>query len=159
MQAIWLAARRPPRRVFSFHPSVRTLATNGSRPTTSSPEQPSTSGSINRLDTSNLPSLDVSSSLENDVNRKPDTGRTGARSSKDSLSSIERRRRYMSRMSMVLVALGLGFYTFSLGSEWTEQELKEKRMVKPFYNENFSSLNHVLLAHLDSRECSFNEMG
>ena len=59
----------------------------------------------------------------------PPSERTGARSAKDSPSSIERKTRLMSRLMVGVAALGLGMYAASLGGEWTEAELKEKKMV------------------------------
>ncbi|KII95425.1 hypothetical protein PLICRDRAFT_25908 [Plicaturopsis crispa FD-325 SS-3] len=57
-----------------------------------------------------------------------DGGRTGARSSKDSLSSIERRRRYMGRVALGVFALGLGAQTVYMGRDWEEDELKERKL-------------------------------
>ncbi|KAI0000993.1 HAD-like domain-containing protein [Russula vinacea] len=53
--------------------------------------------------------------------------RTGAKSSKDSLSSIERRRRQLGRVSFGLFALGLLSGCVYLGREWTEDELVSRR--------------------------------
>ncbi|TFK50915.1 HAD-like protein [Heliocybe sulcata] len=58
----------------------------------------------------------------------PRRERTGARSSKDSLSSIERRRRMMGRVSLAilfLAAIAEGLY---MGRPWEGDELKEKKM-------------------------------
>src|SRR5712671_1201424 len=56
--------------------------------------------------------------------------RTGAKSSKDSLSSIERRRRQLGRVSFGLFALGLLGGGVYLGREWTEDELVSRRAVR-----------------------------
>jgi hypothetical protein len=56
--------------------------------------------------------------------------RTGAKSSKDSLSSIERRRRQLGRVSFGLFALGLLSGCVYLGREWTEDELVSRRSVR-----------------------------
>ena len=56
--------------------------------------------------------------------------RTGARSSKDSLSTNERKRRFMSRVSLALLALAFGASTVYMGREWEEDELKAKKMVR-----------------------------
>jgi import inner membrane translocase subunit TIM50 len=74
--------------------------------------------------TSLLPSLDFSPP-------EPDhkTQRTGAKSSKDSLSTTERRRKVWGRASLALLALGLGLNTAYMGREWTEEELKSKKLV------------------------------
>ena len=56
--------------------------------------------------------------------------RTGAKSSKDSLSSIERRRRQLGRVSFGLFALGLVGGGIYLGRQWTEDELVTRRSVR-----------------------------
>jgi import inner membrane translocase subunit TIM50 len=56
--------------------------------------------------------------------------RTGAKSSKDSLSSIERRRRQLGRVSFGLFALGLVGGCVYLGREWTEDELVSRTSVR-----------------------------
>jgi import inner membrane translocase subunit TIM50 len=56
--------------------------------------------------------------------------RTGAKSSKDSLSSIERRRRQLGRVSFGLFALGLVGGCVYLGREWTEDELVLRKSVR-----------------------------
>jgi len=56
--------------------------------------------------------------------------RTGAKSSKDSLSSIERRRRQFGRVSFGLFALGLVGGGIYLGRQWTEDELVSSRSVR-----------------------------
>jgi import inner membrane translocase subunit TIM50 len=50
------------------------------------------------------------------------TGRTGAKSSKNSLSSFERRRRAMGRFALGAFGIGLAFGIFYLGREWEEEE-------------------------------------
>jgi mitochondrial import inner membrane translocase subunit TIM50 len=57
-------------------------------------------------------------------------GRTGAKSSKDSLSSIERRRRQLGRVSFGLFALGLVGGCVYLGREWSEDELVSRKSVR-----------------------------
>lgn len=56
--------------------------------------------------------------------------RTGARSSKDSLSTGERKRRFMSRVSLALMLAGLGTYAVYMGRDWEEDELRAKKMVR-----------------------------
>lgn len=73
---------------------------------------------------SSLPSLDFLPSEKEEPQE-----RTGARSSRDSLSSIERQRRFMGRVTAVGVLLGAGAYTWYLGREWEEDELKAKKLV------------------------------
>jgi import inner membrane translocase subunit TIM50 len=55
--------------------------------------------------------------------------RTGAKSSKNSLSSIERRRRYVGRIALGVLALAFGVQVAIMGREWEEGELKAKKMV------------------------------
>jgi len=97
-------------------PSASSSSTPANEPTPPAEATPTPAG---------LPTLDFSPS---DEPPQGDGGRTGARSSKDSLSSIEQRRRYLGQVSLAMLALGLGMYTVSLGGEWTPEELKEKRM-------------------------------
>ncbi|THH20494.1 hypothetical protein EW146_g886 [Bondarzewia mesenterica] len=56
------------------------------------------------------------------------TERTGARSSKDSLSSIERKRRVMARFGVGMFAVTLVAGGIWLGRDWEEGELKERRL-------------------------------
>lgn len=58
--------------------------------------------------------------------------RTGARSSKGSLSQIEERKRMLARISMALFVAGLGVGGFYLGREWEADELKELKLVRVF---------------------------
>jgi len=55
---------------------------------------------------------------------------TGAKSSKGSLSSSERKRRVMGRVSLALLALAVAGQTVYLGREWEEDELKAKKLVR-----------------------------
>ncbi|KAH9927763.1 HAD-like domain-containing protein [Fomitopsis serialis] len=74
---------------------------------------------------SSVPSLDFSPLVEEDEGPRE---RTGARSSKNSLSSIERRRRMLARGAFAVFLVGAGVQTWLMGREWEEWELKEKRM-------------------------------
>ncbi|KAJ7050490.1 HAD-like domain-containing protein [Mycena amicta] len=67
---------------------------------------------------SNLPSLDFS----------PQSEQTGAKSSKDSLSSVELRRRRLGRLSLAVLTLAFGINTVWMGREWEEGELKAKKL-------------------------------
>lgn len=58
--------------------------------------------------------------------------RTGARSSKGSLSQIEERKRMIARISMALFVSGLCVGGFYLGREWEAGELKELKLVRWF---------------------------
>lgn len=73
-------------------------------------------------------SLSLDFSPASDQESEP-THRTGARSSKDSLSSIERRRRYLGRATLIALGLGLLVEGFYLGNDWEEDELKSMRLV------------------------------
>ena len=73
---------------------------------------------------SSLPSLDFAPGEE------PRRERTGARSSKDSLSSIERKRRLYGRVSLGVLLFGLGVQTWYMGREFSEEDLKEFRLVR-----------------------------
>ena len=82
--------------------------------------RPSGSRPFAQLPNSNLPSLDFSPEAEQT---------TGAKSSKDSLSSVEKRRRRMGRISVAVLALGFGINVAYMGREWDEAELKGKKLV------------------------------
>ncbi|TCD69387.1 mitochondrial inner membrane protein required for protein import [Steccherinum ochraceum] len=90
----------------------------------STPPPPPAEASVEAPNESSvLPSLDIAPMEE-----EPEPQRTGARSSKDSLSSIERKRRVMGRISLAALLLGAAVQTWYLGREWEEDELKDKRM-------------------------------
>ena len=112
-------------RTHAFAPrSVRYLASQVP-PKATSPEQPPPPPPAA---TSSLPSLDF------DPAERPEnaerTGRTGAKSSKDTLSSIERRKRYLARVSLGILAIALGVQVLYLGRDWEADELSNKKMVR-----------------------------
>ncbi|TFK68476.1 NIF-domain-containing protein [Pluteus cervinus] len=72
-----------------------------------------------------LPSLDFSPTVGPE---EDEPKRTGARSSKDTLSSGEQKRRAMSRTMLGMTALGLIGGVVYLGREWDPEELKERKM-------------------------------
>lgn len=72
-----------------------------------------------------LPSLDFSPP---EPSEKQQT--TGARSSKGSLSSAERQRRFVGRVVLAMLTAGLVVNTIHMGREWDEEELKMKKMVR-----------------------------
>ena len=74
-------------------------------------------------------SLSLDFSPEADPQDEP-AQRTGARSSKDSLSSIEKKRRNFGRATMAAFGVGVLVGTFYLGREWEPSELAEKKMVR-----------------------------
>ncbi|KAH9912589.1 HAD-like protein [Amylocystis lapponica] len=123
MQAVLLARTSLARRVTTH--SVRHLASKPPAPKAPLRDTPPPPPPAERAAASSslLPSLDFSPS-EEDVRQE----RTGARSSKDSLSSIERRRRLMARAAMVALFFGAGAQAWYAGREWEEEELKAKKM-------------------------------
>ena len=83
---------------------------------------------------SNLKSLDFTSLLDTPQVQAPagapgEGGRTGARSSQGSLSSIERKRRMLARATMLALGIALGAAAVNLGNEWETEELRAKKMV------------------------------
>ncbi|TFK37060.1 HAD-like domain-containing protein [Crucibulum laeve] len=77
---------------------------------------------------SNVPSLDFSPLDHPRQDQEP--GRTGARSSKGSLSSTERRRRFMGQVSLALMVVAFAGNAVYMGREWEEDELKNKRLTR-----------------------------
>lgn len=67
-----------------------------------------------------------------DIDHAGRTERTGAKSSADSLSSIEQRRRSLGRISLVLLAVALGVEVLYLGRDWEANELATKKTVRFF---------------------------
>ena len=107
---------------------------HASTPPSASPQNaPVDTTSVSGLDT---PATSKQTMLSLDF-APPELGaereRTGAKSSKDSLSSIERRRRQLGRVSFGLFALGLLGGCVYLGREWTEEEHVSRRSVRAFY--------------------------
>lgn len=105
----------PPRATSSSTPKENTAAQK---------QESSAQDVLTQTPISALPSLDFIPGEE------PNRERTGAKSSKDSLSSIERKRRFWGRVSMGMLALGAGAVTWHAGREWEEDELREMRMVR-----------------------------
>jgi import inner membrane translocase subunit TIM50 len=83
--------------------------------------RPTGSRALAQLPNSNLPSLDFSPEPEQT---------TGAKSSKDSLSSVEQKRRRIGRISLAVLVLGFGINVAYMGREWDEFELKAKKLVR-----------------------------
>lgn len=94
-------------------PALRHFSTPPPSPPQNSPPPPPSS----------LPSLDFQP-----AEPEPEkTQRTGAKSSKDSLSSIERKRRFLGRLSLGVLAVALGVQVVYLGRDWETDELKERK--------------------------------
>ena len=113
------------------HP-LRSMATNRPPPPRPPKAQPSPHSEPPSppptITPSSVPSLDFSPP-------EPSTGerqRTGARSSKGSLSSAERQRRTMSRAALLMLAAALSINTIYMGREWDADELKAKKMVASY---------------------------
>ncbi|KAF7294459.1 Mitochondrial import inner membrane translocase subunit TIM50 [Mycena kentingensis (nom. inval.)] len=90
---------------------LATVRAYSQKPTEPSPPPPPTPP--------NLPSLDFAPESDH---------QTGAKSSKDTLSSTEIRRRQLGRVGLGLLAVGFGVKTFLMGDEWSEEELKAKKL-------------------------------
>lgn len=116
----------------STPPSPASANTNTSTPPPPSPSTQSTPINTQNASESDAPAAPAPTTLSLDfAPSEPTTERerTGAKSSKDSLSSIERRRRQLGRVSFGLFALGLVSGCVYLGREWTEDELVSRRSV------------------------------
>ncbi|KAG6891171.1 hypothetical protein C0992_009786 [Termitomyces sp. T32_za158] len=93
-------------------------------PKSTAPEEPpATAETVKPFAAGNLPSLDFSPP---DPSEKQQT--TGARSSKGSLSSAERQRRFVGRVALAMLTAGLIVNTIHMGRDWDEEELKAKKM-------------------------------
>ncbi|KAF9222277.1 HAD-like protein [Gyrodon lividus] len=104
----------------AFTPSGRYFASkvppSGSTPQQPPPPPPAPSSS--------LPSLDFQP--PEPTTERPE--RTGAKSSRDSLSSIERRRKVWGRLSFGIFAIALGVEAVYLGRDWEVDELSAKKL-------------------------------
>lgn len=106
------------------------VSKNGTAPKSSvdEPQQPSS--------TKSEPTLDIGSGRIATLDFSPpemekEFQRTGARSSKGSLSSSEKKRRFVGRITLTLLALGFGAHTVYMGREWDDDELKAMKTVSP----------------------------
>lgn len=99
-------------------------APQGDEAAAEKPEAPSEQVQAEGPSVTALPSLDFAPGEE------PHRERTGAKSSKDSLSSIERKRRFWGRVSAGIMVFGLAAGAWHAGREWEEEELREMRMVR-----------------------------
>lgn len=94
----------------------------------------------------NLKSLDFTSVLDTQQINAPAGGvggpgneRTGARSSKGSLSSLERKRRLLGRATLAVLGIALGAGAVSLGNEWEPEELRAKKLVSDYVDDLLST--------------------
>lgn len=130
------SGRIPPKNAgqAAFDPTPRSPASDNTRPHT----RPPASAQKTQIDTPNgsdplATATPTPTTLSLDfapAEPGAERERTGAKSSKDSLSSIERRRRQLGRISFGLFALGLLGGGVYLGREWTEDELVSRRSVR-----------------------------
>jgi hypothetical protein len=74
---------------------------------------------------STVPSLDFSP-----TEPLQERQRTGARSSKDSLTSVERKRRVTGRILVGVLVLAVGLNAVHMGREWDGEELHRRKMVR-----------------------------
>ncbi|KAK1225047.1 mitochondrial inner membrane protein required for protein import [Marasmius sp. AFHP31] len=123
------AVARSARCMSSVPPRNSTPSSSSSSSSTPPPNEPSENTEQQLpaeepiAEKSGVPSLDF-----NPADAYEQQGRTGARSSKDTLSSAEQQRRNMSRVMGALFLAGLGVSAVHMGREWTEEELKAKKM-------------------------------
>ncbi|KAG5644307.1 hypothetical protein DXG03_008725 [Asterophora parasitica] len=96
-------------------PEPKPAASGSQEPPVEPPAAPLPSGSV--------PSLDFS---------PPDPAeqqqRTGARSSRGTLSSAEKKRRNMGRLTLAILTVAFGVNTIHMGREWEEEELAAKKL-------------------------------
>ncbi|EGO00630.1 hypothetical protein SERLA73DRAFT_178488 [Serpula lacrymans var. lacrymans S7.3] len=121
--------RGAPRRAFA--PTLRYMASSpSSQPPPTSPNSkskpplpPGPTSTLPSASTSVLPSLDFQPAEPG-----ADEGRTGAKSSKDSLSSIERKRRFMGRLTAGMILIGFGVQAAYMGRDWSEEEMQTRKV-------------------------------
>ena len=108
-------------------PSVRHLASQVP-PKATSPKQPPPPPPAASAGTSSLPSLDFHPAERPEHAERVE--RTGAKSSKDSPSSIDRRKRFLWRISVGILAVAVGVQVIYLGRDWEPDELAGKKLVR-----------------------------
>ncbi|KAI0753387.1 HAD-like domain-containing protein [Daedaleopsis nitida] len=123
-----LASKPPPPR--NFQPKAAGAGSTNPSPAPPPPPPPAAASHADPAEalkpiagSSMVPSLDFSPGEE-----EAKQARTGARSSKDSLSSIERRRRFLGRVSLAMMLAGTGVVAWYMGRDWEEDELKAKKL-------------------------------
>ncbi|KXN86028.1 Mitochondrial import inner membrane translocase subunit TIM50 [Leucoagaricus sp. SymC.cos] len=89
--------------------------------------KPETTGTPETSQPESAPSLDFSPP-EVEPAPKKEQQRTGARSSKGTLSASEKRRQNMGKVSFGLLGLSIALGIFYMGREWEVDELKEKKL-------------------------------
>lgn len=115
-------------RTRTFAPrSVRHLASQVP-PKATSPKQPPPPPPAASAGTSSLPSLDFHPAERPEHAERVE--RTGAKSSKDSPSSIDRRKRFLWRISVGILAVAVGVQVIYLGRDWEPDELAGKKLVR-----------------------------
>ncbi|KAF8625876.1 hypothetical protein AX15_005154 [Amanita polypyramis BW_CC] len=103
---------------------------NGNKSETGrAPEQPTpltgpeSTDSAPQINTSELPNLDFVPAEAKEEEPK----RTGAKSAKDSLTTGEKQRRHVLRLTWGMLLLGLGTSVVYMGREWDKEEFENKR--------------------------------
>jgi len=135
-------AHRPPPPPKFYYPS-RGISNNRQTTTTAKEDPLPTSTSEVVVEP---PTLDVDSSKTPTIDFAPqkEFQRTGARSSKGSLSSSEQRRRFMGRVTMAFLAIGIGAHVVYMGREWTDDELKFMKTVSLKFSLNYVFFSYFL---------------
>ncbi|THU98030.1 HAD-like protein [Dendrothele bispora CBS 962.96] len=96
-------------------------STKDSSETLGASEQPT----MTRPNLSSVPSLDFSP-----PDPREEAQTTGARSSRDTLTSAEQQRQRMGRVMLGVLTLALGMGLWHMGREWDEEELKRKKLTR-----------------------------
>ncbi|KAF8655081.1 hypothetical protein AX16_003246 [Volvariella volvacea WC 439] len=109
------SAPPPPRKDSHSEAAESNTRATGTTPGQASQEQPLPSS---------LPSLDFSP----DELQEEQPKRTGAKASTDSMTTGERKRRVVSKMTFVAMVLGFAGYAVYMGREWEPEELRAKKM-------------------------------
>lgn len=117
---------------------------SSSGPTPSSELKPKTPETSSEPTTSplpdSLPSLDFSPEA---TPKQQAQERTGARSSKGTMSASEKKRQNMGKLSFGLLGLSLGLGIFYMGREWEEDELQAKKLVSNHFNLFYGSAYNI----------------
>ncbi|KAK7472010.1 mitochondrial inner membrane protein required for protein import [Stygiomarasmius scandens] len=80
---------------------------------------------MTRQNLTSVPSLDFSP-----PDPKEEAQTTGARSSRDTLTSAEQQRQTMGRITFAILTVALGLGLWNMGREWDEEELKKKKLTR-----------------------------
>ncbi|KAJ3574214.1 hypothetical protein NP233_g1910 [Leucocoprinus birnbaumii] len=114
-------------RWISQKPSSGGASSNSQAPKEPAPETPETPAAETTSQSGAAPSLDFAPP-EVEQQAPKERERTGARSSKGTLSASEKRRQNMGMVSFGLLGLSMGLGLFYAGRDWEEEELKEMKL-------------------------------